>query len=56
MKNKFFALALAAIGFAQPAMADNFVVSYDGFHDRLKVIEKGELNTLIIGTATGLNL
>jgi hypothetical protein len=42
MKNKFFALALAALGFAQPAMADNFVVSYDGFHDRLKVIEKGE--------------
>ena len=57
MKNKLFALALAAIGAAQPAMADNFVVSYDGFHDRLKVIEKGEfefarVNFYIVDIAT----
>ena len=57
MKNKLIALALAAASFAPFTQAEEFVVSYDGFHDRLKVMEKGEfefarVNFYIVDIAT----
>ncbi|TMP29114.1 DUF2987 domain-containing protein [Pseudoalteromonas rubra] len=43
MKSRMLALLLGMAGVATGAQAqEEFVVSYDGFYDRLKVVEKGE--------------
>ncbi|WP_046003783.1 DUF2987 domain-containing protein [Pseudoalteromonas rubra] len=43
MKNRMLALLLGLAGAASSVQAqEEFVVSYDGFYDRLKVVEKGE--------------
>ncbi|BBN81386.1 hypothetical protein PA25_13710 [Pseudoalteromonas sp. A25] len=41
MSNKWLVFSLALLGVFNSAHAKEFVVSYDGFYDRLKVIEKG---------------
>ncbi|KAF7769924.1 hypothetical protein PCIT_a2849 [Pseudoalteromonas citrea] len=57
MKINWLAALLLAFGFINLAHGKEFVVSYDGFYDRLKVIEKGEfefarVNFYVVDTAT----
>jgi hypothetical protein len=41
MKTKWLAAIFLALGLSNALQAKEFIVSYDGFYDRLKVIEKG---------------
>ncbi|TMO58633.1 DUF2987 domain-containing protein [Pseudoalteromonas aurantia] len=57
MKTNWLVAFFFAFGFSHVAQAKEFVVSYDGFYDRLKVIEKGEfefarVNFYVVDIAT----
>jgi hypothetical protein len=57
MKNKGFAALLAVLATSTVVNAKEFVVSYDGFYDRLKVVEKGgfeyaRVNFYVVDIAT----
>ncbi|NOU48968.1 DUF2987 domain-containing protein [Pseudoalteromonas sp. JBTF-M23] len=57
MNKKYLAVALVLLGYFHNVSAKEFVVSYDGFYDRLKVLEKGNfefarVNFYVVDIAT----